>query len=930
MRDISTAMELQDNFTGIMMNIVNLIYRSAAAVEQMQSVMSGMTDTGSIAQGSEALQTFDDTLQNMESPSMISSAMDYGNMQAAAARQDQIGIPDNSGMQRFGQAAQRTNAILQQLGRTQRTIARRAYNADIFLPEAFQNLNTMAAGMDHLSDHIRQIGNHPLNMGMDAVNAELEQMRVQMNQAVHAQELINRTIQNMDVRAANGAYQKLLKIIGNTERNIQSNVDEQNYFNDGVREGIEGAAELKNRIADAAKSIMKMDKANIKDWIVDGIADWIVDCTSAFDTQLDTEIRRISVLASMLDEEYIARFGVEVGADTTAVIYKINAIQDNINGVVVPVTAKTQALTAAYGQIAEKAGEIQGRGAFEEEAMIAGAVKLFLYFSEPEAVTDMMDTLSDYAMGMSVLEGKSLAVDVNSMVGYAANLGKITIGDHTAMSQEGFEFTDAQKAVIGGTATEVQIEAALGAEYLDMSTDMQAAAVIASVIGREWEGLYEIMSNTPEGKILQLANAWGSMKEVVGGQLYPYVVLFVDTITQNWGTIQEVIGSITYGLQMMLGVLSWLMEGAMNFAQAVMDNWGWISPIIYGIIGVLAVYGTYLAITKGFELVSAVVKGIHAVAIWAVTRATWAEITAQNGLNAAMYACPIVWIIALIIALIAVFYMAIAMINKFTGTSVSATGIICGLVMVAVASIGNMFVALINFGIDIFVMFWNFIAAFANFFGNVFNDPVGAVARIFCDLANMVLEGLETIAIAIDTIFGSNFAETTAGWRNSLGGWVDETFGQGEEIMEKLDVSSMYLGEFEYKAAWDAGYSFGEGIDKSIANFDPSCFFGVMDIPSADDYANALVGGGIGNDINNIAGNTGAMADSMEITEEELKYLRDIAEQEAINRFTTAEIRLEQTNHNTIKNGMDLDGIVSGMTDMMNEAIGISTEGVHV
>ena len=81
--------------------------------------------------------------------------------------------------------------------------------------------------------------------------------------------------------------------------------------------------------------------------------------------------------------------------------------------------------------------------------MIAGAVKLFLYFSEPEAVTDMMDTLSDYAMGMSVLEGKSLAVDVNSMVGYAANLGKITIGDHTAMSQEGFEFTDAQKAVIG-------------------------------------------------------------------------------------------------------------------------------------------------------------------------------------------------------------------------------------------------------------------------------------------------------------------------------------------------------------------------------------------------------------------------------------------------------------------------------------------------
>ena len=67
----------------------------------------------------------------------------------------------------------------------------------------------------------------------------------------------------------------------------------------------------------------------------------------------------------------------------------------------------------------------------------------------------------------------------------------------------------------------------------------------------------------------------------------------------------------------------------------------------------------------------------------------------------------------------------------------------------------------------------------------------------------------------------------------------------------------------------------------------------------------------------------------LDITGEELKYLRDIAEQEAINRFTTAEISIEQTNHNTIKNGMDLDGIMSGMTDMVNEAIDISTEGVH-
>lgn len=67
----------------------------------------------------------------------------------------------------------------------------------------------------------------------------------------------------------------------------------------------------------------------------------------------------------------------------------------------------------------------------------------------------------------------------------------------------------------------------------------------------------------------------------------------------------------------------------------------------------------------------------------------------------------------------------------------------------------------------------------------------------------------------------------------------------------------------------------------------------------------------------------------MDITEEDLKYLRDIAEQEAVNRFTTAEITIEQTNNNNVSGGMDLDGVVSGLTDAVNEAVDIITEGVH-
>ena len=949
MGSIRSSIELQDNFTNILMNVINAVNMSVSTMEQMQSVMNEPIDTAAIQgirdqlnQATLAAQELDAAMQNVDAPDagvnpapvilpVEPSSPDPLVDQPAPVevpiewQSNNLDVFTNSGVERFEMEVQSANNMLNTLNQTQAQIAARAAQTNIFPPGMVTDMNGMQNRLQAIQSRIQMIESNPLNMGTDTANNELEQLRAQLNQAVQVQELMNQAVQDMDVQAANEAYLRLSQIISGTERHIRDNTDEQGRFDDVIRQSTDSAEDLRNMIAGAVGAFVGMaglSKAK----------SWIEDCTAAFNTQLNAETQLISVLANMLEADYVAQFEMDVGADTTAAVNEINAIQNGVDEIVVPVTAEAKALTAAYDQITAKASEIQGRGIYGDEIMIAGAAEFATYFSDTDAVTMMMDTLSNYAVGMS----GGGALDSSAMVGYATDLGKIMSGSYGAMTKKGFEFTDAQKAIVEGEATREQIVSALGEEYLNMSADMQAAAAISQVIDEAWGGLYETMSNTPEGKIIQMNNTWGDMMRVVGKQLYPYVLLFVDAITENWGTIQVVLDTITLGLQYMLGFFSWLVEGAINFAQVIVENWGWISPIIYGIIGALAVYGGYLVITKGLELGSAAAKGvmavwegIHAAAIWATTGATWAEVTAQNGLNAAMYACPIVWIIVLIIALIALFYAAVAAVNKFAGTSVSATGIICGVFMVAAAFIGNLFVTLINFVIDIFVVLWNFIAAFANFFGNVFNDPVGAIARLFFDLVDCILGLLESLASAIDTIFGSNLAGAVAGWRDSLGSWVDETFGQGEEIMAKMDASSLHLERFEYGAAWDAGYSFGEGIDESIANFDPSSLFGTTDIPSADDYASALTAGGIGSGVDDIAGNTGAMADAMDITGEELKYLRDIAEQEAINRFTTAEISIEQTNHNTIKNGMDLDGIMSGMTDMVNEAIDISTEGVH-
>lgn len=392
-----------------------------------------------------------------------------------------------------------------------------------------------------------------------------------------------------------------------------------------------------------------------------------------------------------------------------------------------------------------------------------------------------------------------------------------------------------------------------------------------------------------------------------------------------WSVANAAISVLLLAGGAVLGIFGLLVDGV----QLLMDNWSWLSPIIYGVIAALLVYKATMLATWLETVKQAAITVWKAVCDWAECAAVVALTLAQDGLNAALAACPLVWIIILVIALIAAFYAVIAAINHFAGTSISATGLICGAFMVALAVIGNLLFALINLGMGLFAFFWNYIAAFANFFGNVFDDPVGAIARLFFDLADNVLGLLESVAGAIDTIFGGDFADAISGWRDSLEGWVDETFGKGKEVMKELDVSDRYLERFDYDEAWDKGYSFGEGIEDKISNFDPASLFGENPLPSSNEYTNFLKDEDIGGGVENISENTGAMADAMDITGEELKYLRDIAEQEAINRFTTAEISIEQTNHNTIKNGLDLDGVISGMTDAVNEAIYISTEGVH-
>lgn len=907
MATIRTAIELQDNFTGVLYQVINSVNLGLSAMEDLHQTMNSPVDTASIEaardsinQATLAVQQLDAAMQGLETPASETPTAPTNSAPVVLPvqpdvpdplvdqpapvdlpvepeqpepvqvpvhwRSDNMEVFTSTGVERFEQEVQSANNMLNTLNQTQSRIAAQAAQTDLFPDNAIADMNNMQNRLQAIQQRIQTIESNPLNMGSDTANAELEQLRGQLDQAVQEQEALNRAVENMDVEAANQAYLRLSQTVGNTERYIRDNVDEQGRFNREIEEGTNEANSLMQTIKGAVAAYATIQT-------------------------LSTALNLSDQLTSTTARLNLMNDGLQTTQDLQNMIY-LSA--ERARG-------SYQATADAVSKLGLMAGDAFGSSE-EIIAFMEQVNKQFTIAGTEAAGIDAAMLQLTQAMSSGVLRGE----EYNSILEQAPNI-----------IQAIADYMEVPKGQLKDMAAEGQITA-----------DIVKAAMFAAA--DETNAKFESMPKT-------FSQIWTSFQNTALIAFQP-VLQRMNEIA-NSEAFQEFVNNAIEGLSMVAGIALEIFDLLVGVAGAVADNWSWLSPIIYGVAAALAVYYGWLLLTKGAEMamaavhgIVAVAKGIMAAATMLVTGATWAETTAQYGLNAAMYACPIVWIIILIIALIALFYAAVAAVNKFAGTSVSATGIICGAFMVALAFIGNIFVALWNLVVDVFVLIYNLVATVANFIGNVFTDPIGAVCRLFFDLADTVLGILQALASAIDAIFGSNLAGSVQGWRDSLGGWVDDTFGKGDEVMAKMNADDMKLGRFEYGAAWDAGYSFGEGIDESIANFDPSSLFDT-NVPGADDYANlGNYGsgiGGIGSGVDDIAGNTGKIADSMDITEEDLKYLRDIAEQEAINRFTTAEITIEQTNHNTVSGKMDLDGIVSGLTDAANEAVDKIAEGVH-
>ena len=426
---------------------------------------------------------------------------------------------------------------------------------------------------------------------------------------------------------------------------------------------------------------------------------------------------------------------------------------------------------------------------------------------------------------------------------------------------------------------------------------------------------------------------WQSMKNTALIAFQPVLQRMNDIA--NSDAFQSLVNDAIEGMATLANVLLNVFDLAVSIGSFMGDNWSVIAPIVYGAAAAVGAYAAALLIGKGIMVAMATAQALHTAATTAWSFATFAATVQQQGLNAALMASPITWIVLLIIALIAVIFAACNAIAKMTGITQSGFGLICGVVNVGVAFIRNLVTSLINAIILQAVNLYNMLANFAAAFGVLFNDPVATIKAVMLSLFNFIVGVVSKAAAMLDAVFGSNLAGAVSQFQGKIQSEIDATIeNAGGTAAQTLNPADYMLDIVDYGDAFNAGAIFGDGIADKISNFSLSDIFGKVDLPNVDDYVSgfndAIANSGIGDGVGDIADKAGKIKDSLDITEEDLKYLRDLAEQETINRFTTAEINIDMSGmQNNVNSGDDIDGFMTKLTDSVNESVEIMTEGVH-
>lgn len=554
-----------------------------------------------------------------------------------------------------------------------------------------------------------------------------------------------------------------------------------------------------------------------------------------------------------------------------------------------------------------------------------GLKKLIELSDQMTSTTARLNFIVDDGGSVEALEAKIMASAQRSRAAYLDTASAIAsmganAGAAFSSNDELIAFMEQvnKQFVIGGASAQGQ-----AAAMLQLTQAMAAGAL-------RGEELNSILENAPgiaraieqymgiaEGSIKSYAEKGAVSATVVKNALLSIADetdAKFNGMAMTWGQVWTQMGNIALKVtQPLLTAVNWLA-----------NNLSVIGPIVLGLGTAFLVFQVAAHWTQIAAVATAAyhaVVNLLSIGFGVLTGNTAAASAAVFTFNSALLASPITWIIMLIAVVIGLLYGVVAIINKITGSSISATGLICGAIAVAGAFIGNTVIGLLNALIQyiwaIFVApFLGIVEWILNVCNGGFNSFGDAVANLIGQIIGWFLNLGKVVTTIIDAIFGTNWTAGLESLQSSVTAW-----GKNENAIT-LDKNAPTVDyRFEYGDAWAAGNDFGKGIDAKIGGM---FNMGGLGDTSGFDLSSIADNTGL------TADNTGKTADALAVTEEQLEYLRDIAERDAINRFTTAEVKIDMTGMtNRIDGSADLDGVISQLTEGFTEALVTAAEGVH-
>lgn len=283
--------------------------------------------------------------------------------------------------------------------------------------------------------------------------------------------------------------------------------------------------------------------------------------------------------------------------------------------------------------------------------------------------------------------------------------------------------------------------------------------------------------------------------------------------------------------------------------------------------------------------------------------ATKTAASMQAFYNAVMAANPIALTAAAVLVLVAALYGGVAAFNKLTGSSISATGIIAGTFTTMGAFILN----------GTLVPLHNGFAAFVNFLGNAFNDPITAIDVLFYDMSITILKYVQNVAQGLEGLINM-----IPGVEVNMTSGIDKLIGKleyGRNWTIKQNGYKEYIKpweNFDLGKSYKAGYNWGANLGKSGLMGTST---GELEIPQEADVKDLL---------GNIDKNTGKIAKTVDLSDEQIKMLVDVAERRYVNNVNltsqTPMITVQgQNTGDTEKDARNLaDTLRDVLVDLMN------------